>query len=61
MTALRFGVFHYAHEFIANAIEDGDKFAMFQTEDMKRVMRLASIEPERFAARNVRAADRNGA
>jgi hypothetical protein len=42
-------VFDGAKEFIPDAVQNGDEFATLQTQNVQRVMRLASIEPERIA------------
>ncbi len=44
-------VFDRAKEFISDAVQNGDEFAALQTQNVQRVMRLASVEPERIAAR----------
>ena len=47
VTALRRAIFDRAHKFISDAVQNGDEFATFQTQDVQRMMRLASVEPER--------------
>jgi hypothetical protein len=44
-------VFDRTKEFISDAVQNGDEFAPLQTQNMQRVMRLASVEPKRIASR----------
>ena len=51
VTALARAVFDRAKEFIPDAIQNGDEFAALQPQNMQRMMRLTSVEPERIASR----------
>jgi aspartyl/asparaginyl beta-hydroxylase (cupin superfamily) len=50
VTALRAQFSTVANEFISDAVQNGDELAALQTQNAQRVMRLASVEPERFTA-----------
>ena len=39
-------VFNRAKEFIADAVQHGDQLAVFHAQDMQRVVRLASVQPQ---------------
>jgi hypothetical protein len=47
-------IFDRAHEFIPDAVQNGDEVAVFQAQDVQRVVRLAPIEPERVAPALIR-------
>jgi hypothetical protein len=44
------GAFDVAKKFIARAVEDGHAFAALNAENMKGVMRLASVQPQQLIA-----------
>jgi hypothetical protein len=43
--------FDRTKEFISDTVQNGDEIAALQTQNMQRVMCLASVEPERIASR----------
>ena len=49
VTASRDNAFDRAKEFIPDAVQNGDQFAVFHAQDVQRVVRLASVEPQRVA------------
>ena len=41
-------IFNRTHQFISDAVQNGDEFATFQAKDVQRMVRLPSVEQERF-------------
>ena len=46
---------------MSGAVEHDDRLAAFHAQHVQRVMRLASVEPQRVSGAAFRAADKSGA
>jgi hypothetical protein len=54
-------IFNRAKEFISDAVQHGDQFAVFHAQNAQRVVRLASVQPQRGPGAMFLAADKIGA